>query len=109
MKMAMLEEAPQDHRTAKKHVRINPFGFLIYYWAHLGPKQALVRDGFQCVVTKVYDTHAVVANKELQEIVKTTGALARHTYCAHIFPESTNANITSSSDKVRPFPSIRRL
>ncbi|KAI6033299.1 hypothetical protein EDC04DRAFT_2897936 [Pisolithus marmoratus] len=58
---SVLQEPPQNYKTAKS-------------------MSALVRDGFQCVVTKVYD------NPPLWAI------------CAHIFPESISANITSGSD-----------
>jgi hypothetical protein len=77
---------------------------MIYYGAHLCLKQALVRDGFQCVVTKVYDTHAVVANEELQEIVKTKGAL-QGTLTVLIFFQSLLMRISHCLQiKFDPFP-----
>ncbi|KAI5999981.1 hypothetical protein EDD15DRAFT_2362512 [Pisolithus albus] len=73
-----LKEAPQNHETAKK--------------------LALIRDGFQCVVTKVYDRNIVMDNKPLQEITM-AGAPVGSTQCAHIFPESINPNNASDSNK----------
>jgi hypothetical protein len=65
-----------------------------------------VRDGFRCVVTKVYDSHSATANKELKEIVKSGHMPPAVTHCAHIFPESTNADIISGSDKVGFLPNV---
>ena len=67
-----------------------------------------MRDGFQCVITKVYDSHSTTANDELQGIVEKGGVPPAVTHCAHIFPESTNVNITPGSDKVGflPLPNV---
>ena len=63
-----------------------------------------MRDGFRCVVTKAYDAHIVKVNKELEELAVSSGVWPEATYCAHIFPESTNANITPGSDEVVSYP-----
>ncbi|KAI6149599.1 hypothetical protein BKA82DRAFT_4131173, partial [Pisolithus tinctorius] len=76
----MLQEAPQDHRTAKTH--------------------ALVRANFQCPVTKVYDWDAVMCNKEMKMKIMCEGVEGGFTQCVHIFPEFTNANITPDSTEV---------
>ncbi|KAI6028991.1 hypothetical protein EDC04DRAFT_2572705 [Pisolithus marmoratus] len=76
---SMLKEPPQDHQTAKNY--------------------ALARDGFQCAVTKVYGSTAILASNELMMKVEREGEEAGPTHCAHIFPESINANIASGSEK----------
>ncbi|KAI5993318.1 hypothetical protein EDD15DRAFT_2439690, partial [Pisolithus albus] len=68
-----LKDAPQNHQKAKK--------------------LALIRDGFQCVVTKAYDREIVYNNRRLQQAVL-DGADAKYTECAHIFPESISSEIT---------------
>ncbi|KAI6012947.1 hypothetical protein PISMIDRAFT_19565 [Pisolithus microcarpus 441] len=68
-----LKDAPQNHQKAKK--------------------LALIRDGFQCVVTKVYDRRTMYDNRTLQQAVL-DGADAKCTECAHIFPESISSEIT---------------
>ncbi|KAI6028832.1 hypothetical protein F5J12DRAFT_889345 [Pisolithus orientalis] len=73
----ILQEAPQDRRTAKKH--------------------ALVRDSFQCPVTKVYDWDAVMCSEEMEMKITCEGAEGGFTQCVHIFLEFTNANITPDS------------
>ncbi|KAI6012252.1 hypothetical protein EDC04DRAFT_2905058 [Pisolithus marmoratus] len=82
---SMLQEAPRNHQTAKKH--------------------ALARDGFRCAVTKLYDWNSVRVN-ELKIKVKREGAQPGTTQCAHIFPGSTNANITPGSDKTKYASSV---
>jgi hypothetical protein len=56
-----------------------------------------VRDGFRCVVTGRYDYNSAMLSKELYDRVE--GDMS-YTECAHIFSESTNANIQSPG-KVR--------
>ncbi|KAI5999985.1 hypothetical protein EDD15DRAFT_2362515 [Pisolithus albus] len=73
-----LKEVPQNHETAKK--------------------LALIRDGFRCVVTKVYDTHMAWSDRTLRQAV-TDGAPVAITQCAHIFPESINPNTASDSNR----------
>jgi hypothetical protein len=70
--------------------------------------KALVRDGFRCVISGLYDANSVLHNEELElELEEAADAEASPTECAHIFPESTNANISGSNaqgDKVCFFP-----
>lgn len=71
--------------------------------------KALVRDGFRCVVSGKYDANSIRDNKELElELEHEPGRGVSATECAHILPESTNANISGSSnaqsDKVYFFP-----
>jgi hypothetical protein len=73
--------------------------------------KALVRDGFRCVVSGKYDANSVRDNKELElELEHKPGRAVSATECAHILPESTNANISGSSnaqsDKVYFFPTL---
>ncbi|KAI6033301.1 hypothetical protein EDC04DRAFT_3115023 [Pisolithus marmoratus] len=83
---SILQEAPKDHRTAKKH--------------------ALARDGFRCAVTKAYDFRSFRANKELERKVKHERARVLVTHCAHILPESTNANVARSPNKAKHAASV---
>ena len=68
---------------------------------------ALVRDGFRCVISGLYDATSVRHNKELElelELERTAGAAVCVTECAHVFPESTNVDISGSNaqgNKVR--------
>ncbi|KAI6125336.1 hypothetical protein EDD16DRAFT_1690905 [Pisolithus croceorrhizus] len=73
-----LNGAPPNHQTAKK--------------------LALIRDGFQCVVTKVYDNCIASSNRTLEQAV-IDGAPKGITQCAHIFPESIINKIESGSNK----------
>jgi len=74
----MLVQAPQNHQQAKAN--------------------ALVRDGFRCVISGVYDWDSVEGNKELgMEVERDAYVVTGTTQCAHIFPESTNANIYGSN------------
>jgi hypothetical protein len=66
--------------------------------------QALIHDGYRCVVTGKYDWNSVETIRELGERfgpdpnVDTT-----FTHCAHIFAESTNSSIEPGSAKAFPF------
>ncbi|KAI5999983.1 hypothetical protein EDD15DRAFT_2362514 [Pisolithus albus] len=73
-----LKDAAQNHQTAKKN--------------------ALIRDGFRCVVTQMYDFKLVKESAALERAVK-GGAPAGSTECAHIFPECINSNTSSGSKK----------
>ncbi|KAI6030002.1 hypothetical protein EDC04DRAFT_3065675 [Pisolithus marmoratus] len=79
-------EVPKSHESAKKH--------------------ALVRDGFRCIVTKLYDGPATVDNDELEKAVMAGGMPPVETQCTHIFPQSVNANITSDSNKAKYTSSV---
>ncbi|TFK36250.1 hypothetical protein BDQ12DRAFT_610208 [Crucibulum laeve] len=72
--MYVMEEASQNHQTAKK--------------------KALIRDGFCCVITGQYDTHTVETVKELRDDVLAFELRIGVTHCSHIFGESVNANIS---------------
>jgi len=74
----MLQQAPQSHKQAKAN--------------------ALVRDGFRCVISGRYDINSAESNKELGGELKRAGITDMSlTECAHIFPESTNARISGSN------------
>lgn len=44
-------EASQSHATAKKNVRL----VLVFHEYHINTDQALIRDGFRCVATGIYE------------------------------------------------------
>ncbi|KAF8415091.1 hypothetical protein L210DRAFT_3588019 [Boletus edulis BED1] len=66
----IMREAPRDHRGAKD--------------------QALIRDGYKCVVTGIYDAMA-----EVDDTTAMDGTV--HTELAHILPESTCFNVSDTS------------
>ncbi|KDR83077.1 hypothetical protein GALMADRAFT_221057 [Galerina marginata CBS 339.88] len=76
-----LTSAPQSHATAKKH--------------------ALFRDGYRCVITGSYDQPSVLTIQELRKKFEVEPGFRKmeRTQCAHIFAESTNADIEPGSDK----------
>ncbi|KAI6030005.1 hypothetical protein EDC04DRAFT_2572635 [Pisolithus marmoratus] len=84
--MTELQQPPKNHESAKKH--------------------ALIRDGFQCVVTEVYDGPAAADNDELEKAVMARGMPLVETQCTHIFPQSVNVNITSDSNKAKYASSV---
>ncbi|KXN80608.1 hypothetical protein AN958_09646 [Leucoagaricus sp. SymC.cos] len=75
-----LVDAPQSHSDAKKN--------------------ALIRDGYCCVVTGRFDERSVLEIRELEERVGSDSSLTTEaTECAHIFAESTNADIGPDTAK----------
>ena len=58
--------------------------------------QALIRDGYKCVVTGIYD--AVAETESLVDVNLLNGTV--HTELAHILPEPTDFNVLSSLEKV---------
>ncbi|KAF8965403.1 hypothetical protein BDZ97DRAFT_1998394, partial [Flammula alnicola] len=77
---ANLVEAPQSHADATNN--------------------ALIRNGYRCVVTGKYDAHSVKENRDLEEVVDLDpNARMSPTECAHIFVESTNSSIEPDSNK----------
>ncbi|KAI6047026.1 hypothetical protein EDC04DRAFT_3052536 [Pisolithus marmoratus] len=70
---------PTNHDTAKKH--------------------ALIRDGFKCVVTKMYDGTATWRQSELRRVIEGGEVPTLETRCTHILPQSIVENITSDSSK----------
>ncbi|KIJ30487.1 hypothetical protein M422DRAFT_36550 [Sphaerobolus stellatus SS14] len=75
----LLEEAPQNHSSAKK--------------------RALVRDGFRCPVTGRVDEDYVLKNHELYQKVTREKLRTAYTQCAHIISEFISSGITEGSDK----------
>ncbi|KAF9230563.1 hypothetical protein BU15DRAFT_91086 [Melanogaster broomeanus] len=69
-----MTEAPSQHQVAKR--------------------QALRRDNFRCVITGVLDLTSAERHPELLQM----GLRAEKTYCAHIFPKSTNMNISGDGN-----------
>lgn len=103
---ATLVEAPQSHTEAKKNVRLD----LSFHESSLTDTcQALIRDGYRCIVTGKYDARSVREIQELNDLILSDPSLRREpTQCAHIFAESTNSSIEPGSAKVWPlftFPS----
>ncbi|KAK7037503.1 hypothetical protein VNI00_010995 [Paramarasmius palmivorus] len=70
-----ITEAPKDHKEAKR--------------------QALIRDGFRCVATGMYDSKAL----QVPELAEERKANLINTECAHIVPQSTYFNVSTDSDK----------
>jgi hypothetical protein len=90
---AMVVEAPQNHQQAKKNVSALS---CIFGSVQIFPFKALVRDGFRCVISGRYDIPSVKGNEEMKNNLKEV--LFCTTQCAHIFPESTNANISGTGN-----------
>jgi hypothetical protein len=105
MIMDMVVEAPQNRQEAKVNVSDADHVNSAYLCSLF---KALVRDGFRCVVSGLYDTTSVEHNKEPElELKRAPVPVVCATECAHIFPESTNANISGSNaqgNKVCIFP-----
>ena len=102
-----LEDVPQSHSTAKKHVSI---ALSIHEFSLTPTDQALFRDGYRCVITGKYDISSVMVIKELEEKLNADRSLKTDgTQCAHIFAESTNKDIETGSHKVCPYVSTRFL
>ncbi|KAH7887231.1 hypothetical protein F5I97DRAFT_1807702 [Phlebopus sp. FC_14] len=74
--MAEIKEAPKNHQDAKA--------------------QALVRDGFRCVVTGLYDRAAVAAKVLAPKDVNNMGMIPIFTECAHIVPSSTYFDLSDT-------------
>ncbi|KAK7449340.1 hypothetical protein VKT23_013481 [Stygiomarasmius scandens] len=75
-----LKPYPEDHSSAKKN--------------------ALIRDGFRCVVSGRYDEPSVASTDELkQRAVKGEIRLTGVTQCAHIICSSTNLDIENNEKK----------
>ncbi|KJA16259.1 hypothetical protein HYPSUDRAFT_147992, partial [Hypholoma sublateritium FD-334 SS-4] len=73
-------DAPQSHANAKQN--------------------ALIRDGYRCVVTGKYDWPSVMEIRELEEKVRSDFSLRiEATECVHIFAESANLDIGPASAK----------
>lgn len=102
-----LAVAPQSHSTAKKNVgRV----FFFQESSLIRTDQALIRDGYRCVVTGKYDTRSVLEIRELKEMFESDPSLKmERTQCAHIFAESTNMDIEPGSEKVCPYFSFYLL
>ncbi|RDB20369.1 hypothetical protein Hypma_012576 [Hypsizygus marmoreus] len=76
-----IQEAPKDHSTAKG--------------------QALVRDGYRCLISGKYDALARKAlDLPLEEILKFGPAV--YTECAHIVPASTYFNVNTANSNTDP-------
>jgi len=65
--------------------------------------QALIRDGYRCVMTGRYDDYCATEIQELDDLILSDPSLrTERTQCAHIFAESTDKSIEPGSAKVRP-------
>jgi len=64
----------------------------------LGILKALVRDGFRCIVTGIYDYRLLLQNTEAEQERTDSGLAASLTACAHIIPQSV-ATISGVDDK----------
>ncbi|KAF8521724.1 hypothetical protein BU17DRAFT_75396 [Hysterangium stoloniferum] len=70
-----LREALQNHSAAKRF--------------------ALIRDGYRCMITHTYDYNSTKEDEEAMQLVSQSTEVVGNTECAHIFPSSTNANISN--------------
>jgi len=78
--LAEIKEAPKHYTDAKK--------------------QALLRDGYRCVVTGTYDSNVdLVQDLNVTEEEKRAAGGEVFTECAHIVPDSTYFNVANPSDK----------
>ncbi|KAF8512364.1 hypothetical protein BU17DRAFT_25610, partial [Hysterangium stoloniferum] len=59
-------------------------------------QSALLRDGYQCMITHKYDFNSVRENEEVKKLITQFHEGILNTQCAHIFPSSTNANTSDS-------------
>jgi len=100
MTNATLVEAPQSHADAKKNVGL----VLSFHKSSLvDTSQALIRDGYRCVVTGKYDVRSVMKIRELEDtVLSDPSARSEGTRCVHIFAESNNSSIEPGSAKVCP-------
>jgi hypothetical protein len=75
--------------------------------------QALIRDGYRCVVSGIYDS--IADSEDSEEKLSITKAEIKaaggkvFTECAHIVPDSMYFNVIGLSDKVWPFSSFLDL
>ncbi|KAF9243948.1 hypothetical protein BU15DRAFT_42482 [Melanogaster broomeanus] len=87
--------APTQHQAAKR--KVSTYMLIIY-----GPDNGGVferpcnRDNFCCVITGVLDVDSALHDPELRQM----GQLVAVTHCAHIFPQSTNMNISGDEDSI---------
>ncbi|KAF8188995.1 hypothetical protein BJ912DRAFT_1042377 [Pholiota molesta] len=90
MSEALFVDVPQSHSAAKNDVRaIQPLIVRIRVSLRMLAIQALIRDGYRCIVTGKYDARAVHENRELQDIVNADPSTrTAPTECGHIFPLS---------------------
>ena len=53
-----------------------------------GVLKALVRDGFRCIVTGIYDYRLLAQSTEVKQEVTDSGVATAFTECVYIFPQS---------------------
>ena len=90
----LLKETPKNHATAKakvpyfstRSIRTQPNLHLL---------QALMRDGYRCILTGAYDHNIALAMPQLVPPGTTRFTV---TEAAHIFPESTNMGISGADE-----------
>ena len=92
----LLMEAPQDHQSAKN--KVGPHHDLGISLQIQLLVQALVRDGFRCVISGKYEATSYDQSEGLPQKVAAEDQLATPTRCAHIFPDFTNAQILGSNE-----------
>jgi hypothetical protein len=93
----LLNEAPQDHRTSKTKVSLTLALRITFLTEFSG--QALVRDGYRCVLTGRFD---LVSLQQMPDILKplarASGQPPVATRATHIIPESTNVGISGDKE-----------
>ncbi len=67
--MAMIKEAPRDHKEAKKQVSAMVDFVVPWPVDSRVPREALIRDGFRCVVSGRFDVQAAkIPSTDKEEI-----------------------------------------
>ena len=88
----------KNHDQAKKDVS---HVFALQAMNHFSSatiSKSLIRDDFRCTASGVYDSRSVLKNRELTGEVKNPGSRIGNIQCAHIFPQSTNMDISGSNE-----------
>lgn len=94
----LLTEAPQDHRTSKTKVSLALVLQIIFLTACSG--QALIRDGYRCVLTGRFDLNSMQHIPNIKALAHAFGQPPVTTRATHIVPESTDVGISGGDDKV---------
>jgi len=98
----LIKEAPKTHTEAKKQVS-GVYPGINCVMLHVFP-QALIRDGYKCVVTGKYDMEAYKGSLVDRRVIRAAGNPV-HTELAHILPDSTYFDVsdTRTSSPVKVF------
>ena len=76
---------------------------------HIAVLQALVRDGYRCQLSGLYDWGSVRALLVVQEMAKAAQVKYTDTQCCHIFPEGTLQSVNKGGNQVHGFVLLEGL